>query len=243
MSADVTLWCRQRELAAIETTPLLASWERHDHPAQARLRGYLDEVEAALAPALAADGPHYIHLQAAVPEGRDVLHHYDLENYLTPVAHRLRNCRVVLAPAEKGLGVNGRISAGLAEPDAGEALASWQKFRTRCVGSPQNAGWKERLRADLAGTGASVVPPGPVEMHMAWRCDAARRNWVRRPATHSARCSASRFRRTRSTRPTTASRNCRSTSRTMPQWGSMSMSRRGGGKHTMLTTVVAERGL
>jgi hypothetical protein len=81
------LWQPEQELASVEIEPLLASWEARDHPAQRRLRAYLDELREWLSPYLADPSPRYVRIDVACPSSQNLSHHYDLENYLTPVAH------------------------------------------------------------------------------------------------------------------------------------------------------------
>ncbi len=77
--------------------PLLASWNRSDDPAQIRLRAYLDQIQAKLEAFLAqgSDQPLFLRLDVArdLKTGArgtaldQLLHQYDLENYLTPIVY------------------------------------------------------------------------------------------------------------------------------------------------------------
>jgi hypothetical protein len=172
------LWQRGHELVSVTTQPLLASWERSTDPAQIRLQRYLDDIERAFRPQLKTANAYYLSIEVGLPDSVDILHHYDLENYLTPVAHRLRELPIVLACATKRTGGQSRISVGTAQPLTETTLRDeWQHVSVRCSGSPQAKQWKQDLRATLLRREVATAQPGPLEMQVAWRCSSLK-NWI-----------------------------------------------------------------
>jgi hypothetical protein len=72
VAEPLQLWTAGPVLASIDIEPVLASWDRHDHPSQRRLRVYLDEVERALRPAAGAPtGPLCLDMEVRLPTGRN----------------------------------------------------------------------------------------------------------------------------------------------------------------------------
>ena len=64
--------------------------EKADHPEQVRLRPYLDDAEELLAGSR-VDGPWALRLDVGRPTTRDLLDGADLDNYVYPLASRLKN--------------------------------------------------------------------------------------------------------------------------------------------------------
>src|SRR5688572_8104251 len=84
------IWTRGTVLKTVQIArPLVASWEATTHPAQIRLRDYLDGLRSDLGELPARDGRLFLHMDVDVQEPTRLLRHYDLENYLTPVARHL----------------------------------------------------------------------------------------------------------------------------------------------------------
>ena len=168
--------------------PLLASWNHSDDPAQIRLRAYLDQIQAKLEAFLAhaGDQPLFLRLDVArdLKTGArgtaldQLLHQYDLENYLTPIVYRLGARRFKLVSATKRVAKISRLSVGFAReiPDLPDR-DSWEHFVYPAAGNVLPKDWKHGLRAGLAAKYPDRLPPGPAEVHLAWRCS-ARRNWV-----------------------------------------------------------------
>lgn len=155
---------------------MLATWDSGAHPSQIRMKAYLAQLDAQLRPRLdGAEGALYVAIDAVVPAGRDLLHHYDLENYLTPVAHRLRDLPIVLASATKRITQGkSRVSIGSAQRGI-EIENGWQSFSSVCAPGPA---WKAKLRSDLLASGVTALAPGPVEAHLAWGCNQHARSWI-----------------------------------------------------------------
>lgn len=156
--------------------PLLASWESKTNPAQIRLQRYLDEIEDAIQDAgLPATGC-FIDLHVDVEMPQRLERHYDLENYLTPIAGRLGHHRLVFARATKYVGGGSHLIVGRATK-AAPLDGSWQ---TAVVDAGPGAGsraWQARIRNSLVASGVNVLPPGPVSVDIAFRCRESR-NWV-----------------------------------------------------------------
>jgi hypothetical protein len=171
------LWQKDKELGTISIQPLLASWDSASDPAQIRLQAYLDEVEAALRPRLNGQNPHYLSMEISLPGQINLLKHHDLENYLTPLAHQLRDRNMRLASAVKRIGGQSRISVGTVAP-LNLPPGEWRHLSTYCTGSYEKKEWKDGLRNSLLSQKVEATGTGPLEMYTAWRCDADRRNWI-----------------------------------------------------------------
>ena len=105
-----------------------------------------------------------------------LMKHYDVENYLTPLAGRLGWQRFVMAVGRKRVGGGSRLSVGIARASPPES----RKFVTAVVdaGSGSTTGqWKSRLRDSVAALEMPMLPPGPVALELSWRCSPAL-NWV-----------------------------------------------------------------
>ncbi len=171
------LWQKDNELGSISIQPRLASWDSASHPAQIRLQAYLDEAEGALGPRLTGHSRYYLSMEIGLPAEIDILRHHDLENYLTPLAHRLCDRTICLASAVKRIGVQSRISVGTVVP-LDQPPAKWRHISASCTGSYEKKEWKDGLRNSLLSQRVQAASTGPLEMHTAWRCDADRRNWI-----------------------------------------------------------------
>jgi hypothetical protein len=131
--------------------PRLASWNSKSDPAQIGLQAYLTDVAARLG--ALPDTPNlFLHLQIDVREPARLLDGRDLENYLTPLVAKLGASRFVLVSATKRVGGGSYLSIG------------------------QAINWKQSIREHLLASGMPVLPPGSVDVQLAFRCS-ARRNW------------------------------------------------------------------
>lgn len=179
MNLEWNLWQRGELIRRVEgIRPLLASWEKSTHPAQVRLGCYLDEVACALRP-LPESGPLFVHLDVDVEDAHRLLHHYDLENYLTPLfgARCLPASRFALVSARKTVGGGSRILCGIAAPTKQMDCPGWTHFAMNARSGYTRPEWKQRIYDGLRATGLPPAPPGPAGVRMAWRC-AGQRNWV-----------------------------------------------------------------
>ncbi len=89
-------WFARPESHPVElrVAPRLASWNKADHPDQVRLRAYLDDTEALVAPSR-INGPLSLRLDVGLPGSRDLLEAGDLDNYAYPLTSRLRDPNLV----------------------------------------------------------------------------------------------------------------------------------------------------
>jgi len=182
--ASMRLWrlweCRQEVKRVKGFTPLLASWEKKEHRAQVHLRSYLDQLMLDVGSLPSAEGSLYAHLSVDVEREERLLHHYDLENYLTPLfaRGRLPRSRFCLVSATKQVGEGSSLSIGLAEPRSSAITDErWHHFSHETDVSTSSTRWKPTIRDALAQTQPAVLAPGPVEVHLAWQCS-SRRNWI-----------------------------------------------------------------
>lgn len=158
--------------------PRLASWNVRTHPDQVRLHAYLDRLAAAVGDLPTGTARLFLHMDIDVLDAARLLRHHDLENYLTPVVHRLGHARFALVSGSKQVGGGSRVVVGLAEPLAHLPVRhTWGQFACRAGSGTQEKRWKAGLREALRASQPTPLPPGPVEVHLAWRCSPAR-NWV-----------------------------------------------------------------
>lgn len=175
---DWQLWTAGQIERKVEgISPLLASWEKSSHPAQIRLKSYLEEVIPQLLP-LPDNVPLFLQLDVDVGEPSRLLRHYDLENYLTPLfgSRWLPAARFSLVSARKYVGGGSRIAWGVAAPSTLNPAEGWDHFSIDAGRNAAHHDWKERIRSTLASSSPTPVPPGPARVRLAWRCS-ARRNW------------------------------------------------------------------
>jgi hypothetical protein len=175
------LFSRDQVLKRVEGfTPLLAQWEKSTHPAQIRLENYINWLIHELTPLPNNTNNLYLHLEVDVKNPERLLHHYDLENYLTPLfgMKRLNPRDFDLVSAAKRVGGGSYVEVGNTKLIPSEAIGSdWNFFSCNPLGSSSRNEWKESLRTSLEQAAHSPLSPGPVEVHLAWRCSSLR-NWV-----------------------------------------------------------------
>lgn len=156
--------------------PRLASWNANHHPDQRAVQHYLDEVEAAVVPVIDVHrgAPLYLRVHAALPEGAELLRGHDVENYLTPLAQRLRNLPFVHARGTKAVGGESFIEVGLADAGLQEHRCGFSSITVRGTGAAGTNSWKRDLREQIIQSGASRAPPGPLTMAIVIRCSPKR---------------------------------------------------------------------
>ena len=175
-----TLLARGAEKRKVEIEqPLLASWEKRTHPAQVRLRDYVQHIVEELSLPPNAQNL-FLHMDVDVEKPDRLLHHYDLENYLTPLfgMERLPYRQFVLVSARKKVGGGSRIVCGLAEPVAGNDQETWSHLSLVAGSGTSHSRWKEDVHKCLAQSGVQPIPAGPVAVRLAWRCSYTKRNWT-----------------------------------------------------------------
>lgn len=175
------LWEQGPVIKKIESiTPLLASWERKDNPAQVRVQEYLQKLQDQIG-TLEASADLFLHLDVEVQTPERLLHHYDLENYLTPVVQKLGPSRFRYVSARKYVGGGSRLLIGKSIPlspiGLKDGMNGWEHFSHRAGSGAQGKPWKSGLRSALAGSGPTPLSPGQVDVQLAFRC-ASTRNWA-----------------------------------------------------------------
>lgn len=161
-------------------TPRLACWERNDHPAQIAMRQYLNTIEQTVGPLSAHGSDLFLKMDIDVEKKERLLTHYDLENYLTPVAYRLGHQHFSFVTAEKRVGGGSRLYLGHARRrEDSLPKHEWGHFSCHAGSGVQTKSWKMKLRDALRAESAVPLASGPVEVHLAWRCAPPdKRNWV-----------------------------------------------------------------
>jgi hypothetical protein len=155
----------------LSLTPRLESWERHDHPAQVALRGFVAHVRELVDPVIERTrGELAVRLDVGLPDAADPLWERDLDNYLFPIA-RVMPERVVSVWATKGRGPRSFVRVERAAEVA--APAGWQAFEVpRAPGSERY--WKAAVRRAVSG--GEELAAGPVGLQLALAVG-PERNW------------------------------------------------------------------
>jgi hypothetical protein len=157
--------------------PRLASWNRAGEADQVRLAGYLDGAEALLRPRLEQlSGPLALRLDVVLPGSAALLDQRDLDNYLLPLAARLRQVgtgTVACVWGTKQHAGNSLVRIERAVPAA--APPPGHQYIIRTSASSQSTAFKDQIRAQLSG--ASPIPPGPVRMQLGFTVGTTR-NWL-----------------------------------------------------------------
>src|SRR5262249_354770 len=146
--------------------PLLDSWNARDDPSQMRLQAYLADLHARLSP-LPENRPLFLEMEIDVGIPGRLLHHCDLDNYLFPVVCRLGSQPLRLALATKCVGGGSRIALGIAEPQCWPPPGYWHFFWCHAGAGAQKPEWKQGIRAALSAGRPALLPPGPIEAHLA----------------------------------------------------------------------------
>lgn len=109
----------------LSVEPRLASWDRAGHPGQVALAGFLAQVAAMAAPAMAAiRGQVAVDLTVGLPGTVPLIAGgCDLDNYLLPVARQLGPGRVAAAFGRKVHGPS-LLAVGSADPETTVATRS-----------------------------------------------------------------------------------------------------------------------
>jgi len=177
---------RQIQLWTIDSTynkiklaqPRLASWIANSDPEQIALQRYLDDIEQKLHPLPVVTGL-LLHIEIDVKEGKHLLHHHDLDNYLYPVVQRLGASRFRLVTAVKRIGGGSYLHIGQTKPaDAIPEKADWISFQHDTGGvSVVKPEWKDNIRSALKTQQIYPLQPGAVELQLVWKCS-SQRNWI-----------------------------------------------------------------
>lgn len=155
----------------LTSMPRLASWNKADHPDQIRLRAYLEDTTALLAPHMVNSGPWALVLDVGLPAGRDLLAMADLDNYAFPLAARLGNERLVSVWCTKRHADTSQVLVAPAQGTTGPD----RSYTVRTTASAETVAYKEQIRSAVAG--AAELPPGPVQLRIAFVVG-PRRNWI-----------------------------------------------------------------
>ena len=156
-----------------DIVPLLASWEKRTHPAQVKLQRYLDRVQEYFSGIIAGRSDLYLHVSVDVEKPERLSHHYDVENYLTPLIGRLGGQRFVFVSGEKHVGGGSSLTIGEARPALDPAaLRTWEHFSCRILNDLTTTAGKDSLRQSLIDAGVAELPPEytEIEVQIAWRC-------------------------------------------------------------------------
>jgi hypothetical protein len=158
--------------------PQLESWDQNDHPRQQRLREYLNVVDDLLRPRYEGlTGPLALHLDVGLPRDHDLLDQRDLDNYLYPLAKRIR--RHVRGQLVCVWGTKQHANRSFVQiEEAVPALTETEFdccYTVRTTASPQSTAFKEQIRDQI--TGAQYLPNGPVRMQFCFTVGRPR-NWL-----------------------------------------------------------------
>jgi hypothetical protein len=171
------LWEKGTILSTIDgIRPLLASWDRIDHPSQVRLRKYLESLIARVGQ-LPSDDFFYLDLTVDVQFADRLRRHYDVENYLTPLfgAKYFNHRRFTRVVGRKRVGGGSRLEVGRIAPES--SLLSDNAWSTVTMNVGPGQKWKHRLRDELSTGHAPIDESKFVELLISWRVS-SRRNWT-----------------------------------------------------------------
>ncbi len=135
-----------------------------------RLRAYLDRLQEALDPYLHNSKIKLcIHMEVVKQPGVALLRHNDLENFLTPIADRLRNSSIVLFSGEKRHSrcPNDRSRMILHRAQPTEMTTGFRFFSVPVMGSPLS--WKAQIRKALIAADVETATEGALDMVVALR--------------------------------------------------------------------------
>ena len=166
-------WYARPDGAGIDLrrAPRLASWNKITDPEQLLLRHYLDDTAELLSPSMVDSGPWALVLDVGLPPGRDLLDRADLDNYAYPLATRMGDERLVSVWCTKRHADTSRVHVA----SANETVPPDGAHTVRTTASTQTTAYKEQIRSALAG--AAPIPPGPVELQVAFVVGPGR-NWT-----------------------------------------------------------------
>ena len=166
-----------RLLSIAGIRPLLASWDAATRPSQIRLKAYLEDLATRLRLEELPRSGLFFDLVVDVEVESRLSKHYDLENYLTPIALRLGHDRFVHVRALKRVGGGSSLAIGIAARDSDPLSDDWESLSLKAGSGSADKAWKLRLRAALSDMDVQELPPGPVKVDLAWRCSPTK-NWV-----------------------------------------------------------------
>ena len=163
----------------LAVAPTLASWDRHDHPSQRALAGFLSSLEPLVRPALQVLAtPAVLALDVGLPKSTSLTSGgRDLDNYVFPIVTRFGPARFAAVFARKH---HGRSTLAIGPAQLGDDGASehWTHGSAFLTTSSVTTAWKQQLAAGLAAsTEVRVLPPGPVEVRLAFQVG-PQRNWA-----------------------------------------------------------------
>jgi hypothetical protein len=154
--------------------PLVQQWERNDHPAQVRLKAYLDRVLGILGDRTAGDdlalclSVGRTHIEPLDSDGRD------LDNYLQPLAYAIGAAKLSAVFGRKIRSIESTVALTPArrrpEPPDDPHLI----IRTK--GSAAAVAWKEQIHDACAGVFREPTA-GPVALTIRFGVSAGR-NWA-----------------------------------------------------------------
>ena len=166
--------------ALLSLEPRLASWEKKGHPSQIRLRAFLEHLDLVGAPqVVATTGPLAIRLDVALPEQIDLLDERDLDNFVQPICQVYPQDRLVSVWASKRHGAQSRLTIGAAllESLPTSGRDEWDSAFAQPDGSYIRSEWRAQI-AEQVGRQAAPAPEGPLELHVSFQVDPARRSWT-----------------------------------------------------------------
>jgi hypothetical protein len=154
--------------------PLVQQWERNDHPAQVRLKAYLDRVQELLGDRTNGDdlalclSVGRTHIEPLDSDGRD------LDNYLQPLAQMIGAAKLSAVFGRKIRSIESAIALTPAQPRADPLGDPHLVIRAR--GSKDGIEWKEQIHHACADVFREPTA-GPVALTIRFGVS-ARRNWA-----------------------------------------------------------------
>ncbi|MCP9274002.1 hypothetical protein [Mycolicibacterium arenosum] len=155
----------------LRVAPRLASWEKAEHPDQARLQAYLDDTEALLAESRIG-GPWALRFDVGLPPERDLLNMGDLDNYAYPLADRLKDSGLVSVWCTKQLNEASFVQI---EPARDAVPPATDVLIARTTESSSSRAFKEQVYTAVVHK--PELPAGPVRLELSFVVGPGR-NWL-----------------------------------------------------------------
>jgi hypothetical protein len=161
---------------ALDHRPQLLSWDAADHPNQARLVPYREEIGARFGHLAASLPVVAVDLSCGLGPTSDLDAAGDLDNLLVPVVDALGRRGVVAAWASKDTGTRSRLGVGAPTPLPIADLAGWDHVSARTRSSASSTTWKQEI-ADQVAHARPLPLLGPAELVVAYRVGPGRA-WI-----------------------------------------------------------------
>lgn len=148
----------------LRVPPQLFSMDKSDHPSQVRSREFLDDTEDLVAGSR-IDGPWTLRLDVGFATDKALLHQSDLDNYVYPLAARLRDDRLVSVWCTKQHAEASYVRIAAARETGPPPVEVIVATPTASYAKPGGL-FKKQVRTAVAGV--PELPSGAVRLELAF---------------------------------------------------------------------------